>query len=120
MKRKYHIGIYFCMVCMCVLYWASYRFAANAPVIPAPETEQSTEEIPVKSVIQSTDAKVYSYYLVEEDGHVYVYLNDKVTLYETTTIQVSSLPDDLQREISQGKFLLDDHELYNFLENYSS
>jgi len=104
---------------MCVVYWASYRFAANAPVVPAPETEQE-EEIPAKSVTQSTDTKVYSYYLAEEDGNVYVYLDDKVTLYETTTIHVSSLPEELQMEISQGKFLQDDHELYNFLENYSS
>ena len=60
-----------------------------------------------------------TYYLVEEDGKVTVYKGDKKTLFEPTEILVSSLPEGVQEEIRQGKFIDTEEELYNFLENYS-
>lgn len=62
----------------------------------------------------------YSYYLIEEDGLVTVYKEDRKTIYEYTDIRVSTLPTALQEEIKAGKYMQDNHELYNFLENYSS
>ena len=45
---------------------------------------------------------------------------DKETLYENTSIRLSSLPDALKTEIKNGKYIRTEKELYNFLENYSS
>lgn len=61
-----------------------------------------------------------SYYLTEKEGHVLVCLSDKKTVYETTSIRMEALPEGLQDEIRNGKFLRDQQELYSFLENYSS
>ena len=62
----------------------------------------------------------YSYYLIEEAGLVTVYKEDMETVYEYTDIRVSALPTALQEEIKAGKYMQDNQELYNFLENYSS
>ncbi len=60
------------------------------------------------------------YILLEEEGYVAVYYADKTTLYAVTDIRMDALPEDLQAEISQGKTIQDEAQLYNFLENYTS
>lgn len=62
----------------------------------------------------------YEYVLLEEDGYVAVYLSDKKTLYASTDIRMEKLPEELQQEITEGKFIESEAALYNFLENYSS
>ncbi len=64
--------------------------------------------------------EVYKYYLVEEFGFVNIYWDDLETIYEYTEIQMKDLPQDLQDEILKGKGLLNEQELFDFLENYSS
>ena len=54
------------------------------------------------------------------DGLVNIYREDGTTLYETTDIPVSLLPEALRQEISAGKGVATEQELYDFLENYSS
>ena len=60
------------------------------------------------------------YYLCEKDGCVAVYLGDRRTVYETTSISVKLLPQKLQEQIRKGKWIRSQEELYGFLENYSS
>lgn len=60
------------------------------------------------------------YYLIEEFGYVNIYLADRRTVYEYTNITMDMLPEALQSEISEGKGLSSERELYDFLENYSS
>ena len=74
---------------------------------------------PEHVVIRQSRTLYGTYYLVEEDGKVTVYKGDKKTLFEPTEILVSSLPEGVQEEIRQGKFIDTEEELYNFLENYS-
>ena len=57
---------------------------------------------------------------MEADGLVVVYYMDQKTVYEYTDIPVVSLPERMKRSIRDGNCLLDVHELYDFLENYSS
>lgn len=61
-----------------------------------------------------------SYYLMEENGYVTIYLADQTTLYEYTNITMDMLPPYLQAEIQAGKSVAGERELYDFLENYSS
>ena len=77
------------------------------------ETEAKTTES--LSVVEP-----YEYVLLEEDGYVAVYLSDKKTLYASTDIRMEKLPEELQQEITEGKFIESEAALYNFLENYSS
>lgn len=62
----------------------------------------------------------YEYVLLAEDGYVAVYYTDRKTLYAVTDIRLEALPQDLQEEIHQGKFIGNEEQLYNFLENYTS
>lgn len=62
----------------------------------------------------------YEYILLEEKGYVAVYHTDGKTLYASTDILVSELPEELQKEIAVGMYVSSEEQLYNFLENYSS
>ena len=61
-----------------------------------------------------------AYYLKELHGYVAVYLQDGTTLYETTSLSVNNLPDEVQQDLKNGIYLKSAEELYGFLENYSS
>ena len=125
-NRKFTISFLIMAVLICTVYNFSYRMGASGNPETETEIELETEMEMEQTEILSAAAKVgdlsgmYKYYLVEENGMVYVYLDDKKTLYEYTTIQMESLPKTLQEEIKEGKFLKSDKELYDFLENYSS
>lgn len=62
----------------------------------------------------------YKYYLIAENNYITVYYMDKKTVFSYTDILLSSLPEEIQQEIISGKYVTDIHQLYNFLENYSS
>lgn len=54
------------------------------------------------------------------DGFVYVYCDNKETLFLATDILINHLPDETRQQILDGKFLKTEEEVYNFLESYSS
>jgi len=60
------------------------------------------------------------YYIFVENGYLTIYLEDKTTLYDNTTIKLSNLPESVQREVVNGKKISSQKELYNFLETYTS
>ena len=80
------------------------------------ETEQSGQAVTTEGDAFKEDA----YYLMEVNGYVVVFLSDKRTAYEYTSIEVSSLPATLQNEIKNGKYIESTELLYSFLENYTS
>ena len=60
------------------------------------------------------------FYIKGTDGYVTVYLADKETVYEYTSIPVSELPNEVQEELKTGKKVMNIGQVYGFLENYSS
>jgi len=60
------------------------------------------------------------FFLVAENHFVTVYRNDEKTVYLNTNISLDTLPEELQNEILDTKYIEDKGELYNFLESYSS
>lgn len=60
------------------------------------------------------------YYVTIKDDYVIIYLVDKQTVYEFTSIDVNTLPEDVFNELSEGMYLKEEYDLYNFLETYSS
>lgn len=60
------------------------------------------------------------YYMVVENGYVTVYYSDRKTVYTYTDISLSSLPEEVQQEIIDGKQITSLQDLYNFLETYTS
>ena len=66
-----------------------------------------------------TNRELSKYYLKSEDGYVTVYYSDLKTVYCYSDILINSLPTKLQEEITNGKYIKDIEELFNFLESYS-
>lgn len=62
----------------------------------------------------------YRFLLVNNNNYVAVYQLPENEIYEYTDVILDVLPAELQEEIREGKYLRDEEELYNFLENYTS
>jgi len=60
------------------------------------------------------------FFLLNENHYVVVYDYSLSHVYMNTDIKVEELPDSLQEEILNMKYVEDEGELYNFLESYSS
>ncbi len=95
---------------------------------PLTEQEQGFETIELSSFSKDrvVVCKYYKekepegFYLMVADHFIVVYHEDKSTLYMNTDILLDLLPDSLQREIMEGKYVASEEELYLFLESYSS
>lgn len=60
------------------------------------------------------------FFLLNENHYVVVYDHQLSQVYMSTDILVEELPENLQNEILNMKYIEDEGELYNFLESYSS
>ncbi len=60
------------------------------------------------------------FYLMAENHYVSVYYDDRETIYMYTGIALENLPENVQQEIIGGKYVPSIHDLYSFLETYSS
>lgn len=122
MEKKYSIGLLMAaLVCLSALsfaFHAEYKYDQQQARIEAEEAKRKEEEQSVST--QGNAEKAECYYLLELNGFVAVYQNDKTTVYEYTNIRVSELPEEIQAEIQSGKKIETTEKLYGFLENYSS
>ena len=120
MKTKYVVGFFSCLLLTAVLltagYQLSYRHVMDRQAARAEEDAPTTESI----AAEGEAVREEGFYLRELHGYVAVYLSDKTTIYELTEIPLTDLPEEVQQEISTGKFVDTAAELYAFLENYSS
>lgn len=60
------------------------------------------------------------YYIMEVDGEIRIYKDDKETLYYRTDLILQNLPESVQQEIIEGKYIDSEVKVYHFLESYSS
>lgn len=121
--RKYSIGFVIAGLAALLLISGAYQMSYRAALERAEEemTVQAEEEQEQESIATEGEAtKDYCYYLMEKNGYVVVYLEDKETVYEYTSIEIVDLPITLQNEVKNGKYIENIEELYGFLENYSS
>lgn len=88
--------------------------AAGSP-LERPNPKEDTGE---PSAEIATEA--YEFVLINNDNYVAVYRLPENEIYEYTDVIMDVLPADLQEEIQRGKYLRNEEELYNFLENYTS
>ncbi|OUQ50736.1 hypothetical protein [Lachnoclostridium sp. An118] len=129
MKKRLSIGFFTAALAAFIALAAAYHFTYERAVERAreevalsvrdeeeTETEQSGQAVTTEGDAFKEDA----YYLMEVNGYVVVFLSDKRTAYEYTSIEVSSLPATLQNEIKNGKYIESTELLYSFLENYTS
>lgn len=64
--------------------------------------------------------EIKGFFLLNENHYVVVYNKSLSDVYMNTNILVEDLPQKLQEEIINMKYIEDEGELYNFLESYSS
>ena len=109
-KFFYSISVFLFLCLISAGYYRNYGFS-----------EKKQQEKNDTAYVSAQEDNGYGkYYLKELDGLVIVCQQDKKTVFETTGIEVETLPDSLQKEIKAGKYIKTDKELYGFLENYSS
>jgi hypothetical protein len=60
------------------------------------------------------------YYAKSFNGTIVILQSDGKTVYEYTQIGIHTLPEEIQQQVTEGYYLENDEDLYNFLENYSS
>ena len=124
MGKKYGIGLFtIALVLMAVVtygYRAEYRYSQE--LVEEGEKEQTENSISQEKTVstQGDAQKDELYYLKDLNGYVVVYMNDRTTVYEYTTILISDLPDTYQNEMKNGMIIEGTEKLYGFLENYSS
>lgn len=117
MKLKYSISYFVILTSFVIAFIYMYAFNNQQQLDGYIALENTTEEI----IISNSDEVISEgYYLKEDDGFIVVYLFDNETLVLETDILFDSVPDDLQAEIQEGKYIETPEELYSFLENYSS
>lgn len=125
MKTKYIVGFFSAVLIFGALLTAGYQISyeriaerSAPPDNEAADTRSITAE--GEKMKDSEGGRKEGYYLCEMQGFVVVYLSDRQTIYEMTEIPLSDLPEEVQQEISAGKYIGTKDELYGFLENYSS
>lgn len=113
MKKFYGLSILATVFTfLCGIYlgsaWTQYQFGENI-VNVAPSTR-----------LNDSPDNNYQFTLAEKDGYVVIYDKDQTDVFEYTDISIYDLPEELQKEILNGKHLRDEGDLYDFLEAYTS
>lgn len=118
MKNKYGIGFLLFLILVVFGITCAYQLSLNKGKreIQAEQREMNDTSVAADGQALKDDC----YYLKELNGYVVVYLSDKKTVYEYTDISLEYLPENLQKEIQNGKYIETSESLYGFLENYSS
>ena len=86
-----------------------------------PQTENGDKTVAAEPDTADVAAEeTYEYVLVDHNNYVAVYQLPERTIYEYTDVIMDVLPEETREEIRKGKYLRNEEELYNFLENYTS
>ena len=91
-------------------------------MVPAKgETGESVaEKVPTAEEAGVDSSDQYEFLLVDHNDYVAVYQLPEREIYEYTDVIMEVLPEDVQKEVQHGKYIKNEEELYNFLENYTS
>ena len=112
--KKYMIGFFSVLFLITGCLIAGYQVSYNNLLKKEKAIELTKNEKNDSIQTRRSSAKGES---VSDDAY---YLKDGTTLYETTSLSVNNLPDEVQQDLKNGIYLKSAEELYGFLENYSS
>lgn len=79
----------------------------------------SADSVVVRKTIRTVEKKYY-YYVMVEDGMISVYKADKKTKYFDTGIGIDEIDEEDKTRLTEGFYIEDIHELYNYLESITS
>lgn len=123
-------------ICICVLA-AVFTISGITMNIAAKKQAQETEreKLPMELSVTVEETELaekpelaesmaapeqYEFVIFVRDGVLVVYQNDRETEYFETNIRVSDLDGELAGQLETGIYFLNEQELYDFLESYSS
>ena len=118
MKRQISVSI-FLAILVIVLAWVYIKFNNETRT---KENEITTENNVNKeqSVTISQEYISFPYCIKAQDGKLVVYKTNQNTIFMETSIEIDTLPDDIQSRIKDGIYFQTEGDLYDFLESYSS
>lgn len=124
MKRTMSICLFTVILAVCfvggIFLWRNTEGNSIKNDELAERTEQMTEtqeaELAESMYVQET----YRYFLIEENGVLVVYEQDRETILMETNISLHGVDEATHRLLQEGIWLTDEKELYDFLESYSS
>lgn len=70
--------------------------------------------------IYDTTVEQNGYYIMAVDGEIWIFKEDKKTLYFKTDLVLEELPKKVRLEVVKGKYMDSEVQVYHFLESYSS
>lgn len=114
---------------LCLLLFVGYYYSYDytmpridpAAVSGNGEEPKADEQVNSMQIVDAAENEpAAGYYICLKGGQIVVYEADRKTIFEYTDIVYDGLPEDLQEEIAEGKYIADQKALYSFLENYSS
>ena len=79
----------------------------------------SPEKIKILRIYDTTNIAT-GYYIMEVEGEIRIYELDKETLFFRTDLVLDDLPESVQQEVIDGKYVETEVQVYHFLESYSS
>ena len=79
----------------------------------------SGEQVKIVRIFDTTVEEI-GYYIMAVEDEIWVYKQDKETIYFKTDLILYDLPETVQQEVIEGKFIDSELKVYHFLESYSS
>lgn len=70
--------------------------------------------------IYDTTVEKNGYYIMAVNHEVWIFKEDKETLYFKTDLVLDDLPETVRTEVMEGKYMDSEVKVYHFLESYSS
>lgn len=70
--------------------------------------------------IYDTSEEETGFYLLAVNHYIWVYQKDRSTLYFKTDLRIEELPEEVQKDVIEGKYMESEEAIYGFLESYSS
>lgn len=101
----------------------------NVELVEEPEVPNQTTEASQELASDHVESRTedlaafganYQFVMVSENNYVVVYELPDREIYEYTDLILDVLPEEVRQEIREEKYIRDEEELYNFLENYTS
>ena len=111
-----------CLFILCILVICGISFGCGYKIGTVQGEKMQREIITSETDVEKDESikPSYQYILMDLNGYVTVYLSDEKTIYSSTGIAIEELSEEIQTEVKNGKKIMSDKELYNFLESHSS
>ncbi len=79
----------------------------------------SSEQIKIVRIFDTTQ-EIIGYYIMAVDGEIWIFKEDRETLYFKTDLLLEDLPEKVRKEVQDGKYMDSEIKVYHFLESYST